>query len=104
MSVVVLGQHRAYEGSDTPMDAWLRDDAGPLALGDFELIEVLVGRQGEQPMTLPATIDGDGTNGRVSWTITAGDIRRRLGLLGLFRLSIRADGRTVYTANLSVVA
>lgn len=102
-AVQIVGTHRAFVGSDTPMEAWLRDDAGPLDLGGYSTIETLVWRGNDKPMILPASIDGDGSNGRVSWTVTAGDINRRLLNLGLFRLSIRADGQTLYNARLSVV-
>ena len=100
---VIVGSARAFAEADTPMEAWLRDDAGPLDLGTFTELEVHISRPGARSLTLPVTLDDLGENGRASWTITASDARRSLELGGLFHLRLRGDGRTLYAADLTVV-
>lgn len=107
---VVRGNYRAYRNTDTPLVAWVRDEAGKLDM-DGMTIEVAipypcprwgydyqVGSMGPE-LIIPATSP---EAGKVEFTITAGNINQKLFSPAKL-LFIRADGVTVGTGLLEIV-
>lgn len=106
----VRGIYRAYRNTDTPLTAWVRDEAGKLDMTG-QTVEVAIpypcpgwgydyqiGTHGPE-LIIPATSP---EAGKVEFTITAGNINQKLQGPAQV-LFIRADGVTVGTGLLEIV-
>lgn len=97
---VIVGMHRAYRDTDTPITAWVRTEAGRMDLSGAEAIEVAIERRGHELLRVDAT---GSELGRLDFTIPAPIPQRHVPGEGVFVLKAYADGRLVYTAHLEVV-
>jgi len=100
--MIIRGTHRAYMDADTAQSAWLRDDAGPLDLSEYETLTVEVKASGRGKPRL--TLEAQGTEGgELTFTVTANGARTRLWP-GTFELFAKGDGTVIYTGLLEVLA
>lgn len=98
--MIIQGTHRAYMGADTQIEAFVRNDAGPVDLSGAEPImaRVYVGKGKE---VAGFTVTGD-AEGRITFVVGAETARQRLRP-GVFDLRVESGGRVVYTAILEMV-
>lgn len=98
--MIIRGNHRAYMGADTEIEAFVRDDAGPMDLSGAEPIMARVyAGPGKEVVSFPATGDA---SGRVTFTVDGIAASQHLQP-GIFALRVELGGRVVYTANLEMV-
>jgi hypothetical protein len=100
VSIPTQPQFRAYAGADTPLTAWVRDEAGKQDLSAVESLTVEISRKGCPLLTLEADSP---EAGRVDFTLTAENVQQQLNLLGVFRLRIIADNRVIQSGLLTVL-
>lgn len=97
--MIIRGTHRAYMGADTEIEAFVRDDEGPMSLSGAEQIIVRVRAMDRKEV---ATFVGTGdAGGRITFTVD-GEAAKRLQP-GVFGFRVYADDRTIYTAILEIV-
>lgn len=97
--MITQSAHRAFRGSDTAQEAWVRDNAGPVDLSEAELqVKFKVGA------ATVATAEAQGfEDGRVTFTVLAETLKRRRLWRSLYDLQVVAGGRVVHTGVLEVV-
>jgi hypothetical protein len=104
MTTPTVGFVKANADADTPITLYVRDDAGPVDLTgeSAPVLLVSVRRFGaSMPIsTFPASGDA---NGRVSFTVTANDVRRTL-FPGVYAYRLTIDGVQAQTGVLEVAA
>ena len=94
------GFYRARAGVDTALIAWVRDDAGKLDLSEAEAITVEIRKDGCTVLTLDAASP---VAGKVTFTVSAANVRQRLSLLGVYQLVILADEAEIHAGLLTVL-
>ena len=84
-------------GADTEIEAFVRDDAGPVDTSGA-MVRIYAG-PGKEVVSFPATGDA---SGRVAFTVDGNTASQNLQP-GIFALRVELGGRVVYTANLEMV-